>query len=114
MLMLSSAGITSPLDRREQRGLINRVADPADRRGVLIELTEKGEQLATAAVAAYADRQKDVLAGLDTEELQTLARLLRKLQSGLEGPNAAALQCSVSRMARYFANVRHWSRTLGH
>lgn len=92
MLMLSSAGITSRLDRLEQRGLISRVADPDDRRGVLIELTENGEQLAARAVAAYADSQKDVLGSLDEQELQTLERLLRKLQTALEGPGAVSLR----------------------
>src|SRR5690242_15230252 len=47
-LMLSSAGMTSRLDRLESRGLVARQADPGDRRGVLVELTPKGRELVDA------------------------------------------------------------------
>ena len=40
-LLLSSAGITSRLDRLERRELVVRLPDPDDRRGVLIELTAR-------------------------------------------------------------------------
>jgi DNA-binding MarR family transcriptional regulator len=39
-MMMSSGGTTARLDRLEQRGLIRRSADPDDRRGVLVALTE--------------------------------------------------------------------------
>ncbi len=84
LLMLSSAGITSRLDRLERRGLIRRVDDPYDRRGVLIELTETGSRLVDAAVAANLEIQKQLLSELSPRELSTLGRLLRKLQSSVE------------------------------
>src|SRR5436305_11241397 len=51
-LMLSSAGVTSRLDRLERRGLIARLPDPADRRGIIVELTPEGLELVDDAVAA--------------------------------------------------------------
>jgi DNA-binding MarR family transcriptional regulator len=51
-LMLSSAGITSRIDRLERRGLVHRLPDPDDRRGVIIELTDRGLEVVDAAVAA--------------------------------------------------------------
>jgi DNA-binding MarR family transcriptional regulator len=84
LLMLTSAGITSRLDRLEQRGLITRVADPSDRRGVLIELTEKGQQFVDSAVAANSESQKQMLRELTEQDLHTLGRLLRKLQASVE------------------------------
>src|SRR6267143_2755525 len=42
---LSTAATTSLLDRLEQRGLIQRVRDAADRRKVLAEMTELGYHL---------------------------------------------------------------------
>ena len=41
-LMLTSSGTTKRLDRLEQAGLIARTPDPADRRGVVITLTDEG------------------------------------------------------------------------
>src|SRR5689334_13939577 len=37
-VMLSSGAMTARLDRLERAGLVRRVADPRDRRGVLVEL----------------------------------------------------------------------------
>lgn len=83
-LMLSSAGMTSRLDRLESRGLVARQADPADRRGVLVQLTPKGRELVDAAVVANTQDEKRVLEELAPEESETLARLLRLLLARLE------------------------------
>ena len=50
-LMLSSAGVTSRIDRLERRGFVRRLADPNDRRGVIIELTDEGRAVVDAAVS---------------------------------------------------------------
>src|SRR3954447_4986163 len=41
-LMLSSGAMTNRLDRLERAGLVRRCPDPKDRRGVLVELTDRG------------------------------------------------------------------------
>ena len=41
---LSSAATTTLLDRLERRGLVQRVPDPADRRRVLVEMTDLGRR----------------------------------------------------------------------
>lgn len=51
-LMLSSGGMTKRLDRLEGAGLIERQADPGDRRGTLIGLTPAGLGLIDDAVPA--------------------------------------------------------------
>lgn len=86
-LMLSSAGVTSRIDRLERRGLVRRLPDPHDRRGVIIELTEEGLAVVDAAVAANTTSDRQLLERLDADELATLERLLRKLLSGLELPD---------------------------
>ena len=83
-LMLSSAGITSRLDRLEQRGYVTRKPDPDDRRGVLVELTDAGRQVVDQAVNANTGREKELLANLTEEEQKALAGLLKKLLAGLE------------------------------
>src|SRR5687768_8858005 len=42
---LSSAAMTNRLDQLEGRGLVRRLRDPGDRRGVLVELTDDGRGL---------------------------------------------------------------------
>jgi DNA-binding MarR family transcriptional regulator len=83
VLMLTSAGTTGRLDRLQRRGLVVRRPDPDDRRGVVVELTEEGLALAEQAVGAVAEAQDALLSGLSEQELETLARLLRKVQAGM-------------------------------
>ncbi len=83
-LMLSSAGITSRLDRLERRGYVKRKPDPDDRRGVLVELTDAGRKVLDEAVTANSSREKELLANLTKQEQEELAGLLKKLLGGLE------------------------------
>jgi DNA-binding MarR family transcriptional regulator len=85
-LMLSSAGVTSRIDRLERRGLVRRLPDPDDRRGVIIELTEEGAETVDRAVQAVAVSDRQLLDQLTPEEVATLEQLLRKLLAGLELP----------------------------
>src|SRR6476619_3649334 len=83
-LMLSSAGVTSRIDRLERRGLVRRLADPNDRRGVMIELTDAGLEIVDAAVAANTISERQLLDRLDQGEVAALEEILRKLLGGLE------------------------------
>jgi DNA-binding MarR family transcriptional regulator len=85
-LMLSSAGVTQRIDRLERRGFVRRLADPNDRRGVLIELTDEGLEVVDAAVAANVASDRQLLGRLDAGELATLEEILRKLLSSFELP----------------------------
>ncbi len=85
-LMLSSAGVTSRIDRLERRGLVRRLPDPDDRRGVIVELTDQGLEVVDDAVAAIAISDRQLLERLDPPEVEVLASLLRKLIGGLELP----------------------------
>jgi DNA-binding MarR family transcriptional regulator len=51
----TSGGVTKTLRRMEARGLVQRVPDPADRRAVLVELTNAGQELADRYLARRAD-----------------------------------------------------------
>jgi DNA-binding MarR family transcriptional regulator len=85
-LMLSSAGITSRLDRLEKRGLVKRTPDPNDRRGVLVELTDEGARVLEEAVTANTGSERELLADLSADEIAALASLLKKLLATLEPP----------------------------
>jgi DNA-binding MarR family transcriptional regulator len=83
-LMLSSAGMTSILDRLERRRLVQRRPDPTDRRAVRISLTEKGSRLVEAAVTANAERERRLLASLSPADAKRLARVLKNILAELE------------------------------
>ena len=78
--MLSSAGVTSRIDRLERRGYVRRLADPNDRRGVMVELTDEGLEAVDAAVAANTVSDRQLLERLDPDEIEALERILRKLR----------------------------------
>lgn len=83
--LLSSGAMTNRLDRLESAGLVRRVRDPRDRRGVLVELTGEGRRRIDHAVSEQAQREIEVLAALSRTELVTLNKLMRKILLSLEG-----------------------------
>jgi DNA-binding MarR family transcriptional regulator len=83
-LMRTSGAISNRLKRLEQQGLVRRVPDPADGRGVLVELTSAGKRLVDSVIAEHLENERRLLAGLNRAEQRELAGLLRKLLIGLE------------------------------
>jgi DNA-binding MarR family transcriptional regulator len=76
---LSSGAMTNRLDRLEQAGLVRRVPDPEDRRGVLVEPTEEGHATWGRAVDTAAMREKLIASVLSDTEKEQLHYLLRTL-----------------------------------
>ncbi|MFF5300409.1 MarR family winged helix-turn-helix transcriptional regulator [Streptomyces sp. NPDC013161] len=83
-LMLTTGGMTGRLDKLERAGLLRRSPDPHDRRGLQVTLTEKGLALIDEAVGSGLATQTAALSGLDGEEADRLADLLRKLLASTE------------------------------
>jgi DNA-binding MarR family transcriptional regulator len=83
-LMISSGTMTYRLDRLEQAALVQRIPDPSDRRGTLIQLTTKGFAVIDTAVEAHVANLNRLLSGLEEPEREALAQLLRKLLISLE------------------------------
>jgi DNA-binding MarR family transcriptional regulator len=78
-LMLSSGGITGRVDRLARAGLVTRSADPHDRRGQLVTLTDRGRELIDDAVPAGLANQWELLAGLSETKRRNLDALLRQV-----------------------------------
>ncbi len=78
-VILSSGGMTKRLDRLERAGLLERRADPGDRRGRLVALTAKGRQLVDRAVLDHLANEERLLGALSAAERRKLGDLLRKL-----------------------------------
>ena len=76
--------MTNRLDNMERRGLIRRLDDPDDRRGVLVELTEDGQQLWAESVGAQAQKEALVASALDEDERRRLNDLLRRMVRAID------------------------------
>src|SRR3954451_8679241 len=82
--LVTSGTMTNRVDRLAARGLVERLPDPHDRRGVLVRLTEHGRTTVDGALESLLRREHDLLAGLSPGDHQRLAALLRTLTSQFE------------------------------
>jgi DNA-binding MarR family transcriptional regulator len=81
---LSSGAMTNRLDQLENAGLVRRLRDPDDRRGVLVEPTAKGRKLWESAVGVQARKEALVTSALNEDEKAQLNHLLRRIMLVLE------------------------------
>ncbi|MCA1655610.1 MAG: MarR family transcriptional regulator [Pseudonocardiaceae bacterium] len=77
--LITSGAMTARLDRLADAGLVERATDPADRRGVLVTLTDTGEQVADQALRAVLDADEAFLAPLADPQRKLAADLLKAL-----------------------------------
>ena len=89
--MVSSGTMTNRIDRMVQRELVRCLTDPNDGRGVLVEMTTRGQTLVDAAMTRLSDAEDLLLGGVPRAERDRLATLLRRLSLSVEhfGPLAA-------------------------
>jgi DNA-binding MarR family transcriptional regulator len=78
-VLLSTGAMTNRLDRLESAGLVRRLPDPEDRRGVLVELTAEGRSLIDRVLTAHVRNEERILESLTDVDRRQLTRLLRKL-----------------------------------
>jgi DNA-binding MarR family transcriptional regulator len=77
--MVTSGTMTNRVDRLENAGLVQRLPDPQDRRGVHVRLTPRGKERVDEALADLLERERELLQGLGKAERETLSTLLRRL-----------------------------------
>ena len=77
--LVTSGTMTNRIDRLAAEGLVRREPDPRDKRGVLVILTDQGQERVDAALAGLLRRERALLAGLDDTERRHLADLMRIL-----------------------------------
>jgi DNA-binding MarR family transcriptional regulator len=82
--LVTSGTMTKRVDRLETRGLVQRMPDPADRRGVRVRLTPRGKDRVDAALADLLDRERDLLRALPRADQDVLSTLLRRLTTPFE------------------------------
>ena len=78
-VLLPSASITSTLDILEQRGWVQRVPNPDDRRSVLIEITPEGRRTADQLLPGIRELEREVLSALTKKERTQLLAMLSKV-----------------------------------
>jgi DNA-binding MarR family transcriptional regulator len=81
--MVTSGTMTNRVDRLVKRGLVERSPDPADRRGVLVQLTGTGKRAVDAAFESLLARERELLSGLAEDEHGHLATALKQLMAPL-------------------------------
>jgi DNA-binding MarR family transcriptional regulator len=79
--LVTSGTMTNRIDRLESRGLVERLKDPDDRRGVLVRLTDEGLRRVDAALADLLTHEREILGALTQSEQRELGALLRQLST---------------------------------
>ena len=75
--------LTRIVDRMEEAGWVERVADPGDRRARLLHLTDKSREIVEPLRLIIAGLVEDMAEGLSAQEQDMLARLLEKVSANL-------------------------------
>jgi DNA-binding MarR family transcriptional regulator len=111
-LDLTSGTVSVRVDHLAQLGLVTRRPDPADRRGALVHLTERGLEQCDACTPAYLAEEQRLLSALTTAEQAVLVGLLRRLLVGFEQPpDPATAELGLSLAPAHVARQRQ--RELG-
>ncbi len=77
--LVTSGTMTNRVDRLVTKGLVERLPDPDDRRGVQVRLTAPGRVAVDGAIDSLLEHEHDLLAGLSADEAKALADALRTL-----------------------------------
>lgn len=94
-LRVSLSALTQIADRLERAGLVQRVAEPNDRRIRCLQLTDSGEERMRRQVRYRSERVLAVLGRLDPEERLGIRAALDRLSEachGIKRRDAAVLQ----------------------
>jgi DNA-binding MarR family transcriptional regulator len=77
--LVTSGTMTNRIDRLEAKGLVARVPDPNDGRGVQVVLTADGRTRVDDALTDLLAHERDILSALPAADRDHLADLLRRL-----------------------------------
>ena len=83
--LVTSGTMTNRIDRLATKGWVARQPSPSDRRGVIVKLTQEGQERVDAAMADLLTRERELLASMPDEERRALTSALRHLLTPFEG-----------------------------
>lgn len=78
-ILLASSSITYVIDRLEEKGLVQRVADVKDRRVTFAELTENGHEQMQDIFPKHAETIEKLFKNLSDSDLSKLRTLLKEV-----------------------------------
>jgi MarR family 2-MHQ and catechol resistance regulon transcriptional repressor len=85
-LLRSGSDITMVIDNLERRGLVTRQRDPADRRAVIVTLTEAGRSRIEGVFPCHVAAVVEAMSVLAPDEQEMLGRLCKKLGRASKRP----------------------------
>ncbi|MFC3814100.1 MarR family winged helix-turn-helix transcriptional regulator [Lysobacter sp. GCM10012299] len=80
---LNPGAMTRLLDKLEARGIVARVADPADRRGINIHLTDAGQAMWLDVNQCGQRVRERAMEGMDDAQRELLMRMLEQVRDNL-------------------------------
>jgi DNA-binding MarR family transcriptional regulator len=83
--LVTSGTMTNRVDRLELLGLVERLPDPGDRRGVRVRLTDRGRHAVDDALGDLLDQERQLLAVLTGPDRRQLGDLLRRVAAPIDG-----------------------------
>ena len=84
--LVTSGTMTNRIDRLVEHGLVERLPSPGDRRGVLVQLTERGAAQVDAAMSELLAVEHGLLAALTPADRARLADLLHAVVAPFDEP----------------------------
>lgn len=90
-MLVTAGNLTGLVDRAARDGLVERRADPTDRRAWRVHVTTKGLRAFKEAERSHAAKVKKIFAGLKQTEIATLIHLLDKIRAELRDPDAPSM-----------------------
>lgn len=100
LMLVGSGTLTARIDRLEAAGLIERTADPTDRRGRILHLTTAGRELTPRVVEAMLAIENELLAVIAPADRDALAADLGALLAALERAEATPAEDGPDHAAR--------------
>lgn len=83
---LTTASITTVIDRLERAGFVARRSDPTDRRRVVVELeTERAHSTVAPVFRPVIEAWRVLMAGYDERDLLLIADFLDKVEQAIDG-----------------------------
>lgn len=84
-LRLTPYAVTKIVDALEKDTLVERKPHPADRRSVLVQLTEVGKEFLAAGIETRMDALERMLSVLSVDERRQLDQILKKMDRQITG-----------------------------
>jgi DNA-binding MarR family transcriptional regulator len=78
-LLMERSNLTAILDRMERDGLVAREPNPADRRSLLIRLTERGHVKLDQGAALYEQAIRAMVQGMTEKDMRAVDAILQRL-----------------------------------